>query len=102
MTRSTVVTTTHQQHRPLPSHKAAGTGLFHALSASWCVSGGRSAELRNWLLQHEALLFKYRFAQLSSPEQVSTHRVTEQAAVALVPRLAETSLLRSTRRSRLV
>lgn len=32
----------------------------------------RSAELRAWLLQHEALLFKYRFAELGSAEQVSS------------------------------
>jgi hypothetical protein len=34
------------------------------------LNNNRSAELRSWLLQHEALLFKCRFRQLTSTQQV--------------------------------
>jgi hypothetical protein len=49
-------------------------------SLNHCVCGCRSAELRAWLLQHEALLFKYRFAQLGSAEQVRLGRCVGQEA----------------------
>eukprot|EP00877_Chromochloris_zofingiensis_P006868 jgi/Chrzof1/2434/Cz11g15130.t1 len=34
----------------------------------------RTADLRSWLLQQESTLFKYRFRELSSPEQVEFFR----------------------------
>jgi DNA primase large subunit len=41
----------------------------HILRLAYC----RTADLRNWLLAQEALLFKYRFKALGRQQQVRLH-----------------------------
>ena len=53
----------------------------HILRLAYC----RTAELRGWLLQHEALLFKMRFRELDPQAQVCEAPSAPAAVAPLLP-----------------
>jgi hypothetical protein len=67
----------------------------HILRLAYC----RTADLRNWLLAQEALLFKFRFKALGRAQQVRLHstggRLVTSAAVGQKQQLAAASVCRT-------